>query len=122
GGLVEPTGDRVPPAHGGCLAREDEEGGLEGILRIRAVAQDAPAHAQDHRPVAADEGGEGGLVALVAEPAKQFAVGGVLSRLSRGAGAEVTHQKASLAAVHDFAPAAVLSVASPPRNGRRMIF
>src|SRR5262249_17248146 len=35
----------------GSLLDQDEEGGLEGVLRVGLVAEDAPAHPQHHRAV-----------------------------------------------------------------------
>ena len=54
---------------------QDEERGLEGVLRVLLVGQDAAADAEHERPVPADEGGERGLVADGGVPAEEFAVG-----------------------------------------------
>ena len=78
-----PVGDPVEPvARAGpagrwsaAFADQDEEGGLERVLGVVGVAEDAAADAQHHRPVPADERGERGLVAGVEEPAEQFGVG-----------------------------------------------
>src|SRR5262249_31298983 len=65
--LIEPTRNRGTVGDRGGLAREDEEGGLKGVLGIVAVPQDAPADAEDERPVPAHQSLEGGLVAGVGE-------------------------------------------------------
>ena len=60
------------------LPRQDEEGGLEGVLGMMVIAQELPADAQHHRPVSGHDGGEGGLVGRLAargEPLEQLAVG-----------------------------------------------
>ena len=59
---VEPVPDQVPRTDRGGPPGQDEEGGLEGVLGQVRVADHAAADAQDHRPVPADQGGEGRLV------------------------------------------------------------
>ena len=56
---VEPGADQFAAADGPGAAGQDEEGGLGGVLGVVDPAQDAAAHAQDHRPVAVHQGGEG---------------------------------------------------------------
>jgi hypothetical protein len=73
--LVQPAGDRFVPAQGARLARQDEEGRLKGVLGGVVVAQQPPARPQDHRPVAADQLGERGLIVRVRVPAQQLRVG-----------------------------------------------
>jgi hypothetical protein len=73
GDPVQPVGDLLPRRDGLGLRGEDEEGGLEGVLGV-VVAEQASAHAPDHRPVPFDERGEGGLVAALDEAAEQLAV------------------------------------------------
>ena len=62
-------------ADGGGIPGEEEERRLEGVLRVVPVVEHPPADGQDHRPVAPDEGLEGGLVLPVGEGAEQAAVG-----------------------------------------------
>src|SRR5262249_45254057 len=57
------------------LASEHEEGGLEGVVGVVAAAHDAAANGQDHRPVAADQRGEGRLIASGNEVGQQPRVG-----------------------------------------------
>ena len=47
------------------LLGQDQEGCLEGILRVVVVTEYGPADAQDHRPVPLHQSSEGCLVALV---------------------------------------------------------
>ena len=74
---VDPGTDRVPHPERTRPLRQDEERGLEGILRLVFVSQDRPAQAQHHRPVPLDERGEGVLGRLSAtgrEPFEQLPV------------------------------------------------
>jgi hypothetical protein len=48
---VQEIAHGLPRHDGRRLFGEDEEGDLEGVLGVMAVAQDAPADAQHHRPV-----------------------------------------------------------------------
>jgi hypothetical protein len=62
--------------HDGCgLASEDEERGLEGVLGILVVGQDAAAYTPDHRAMPPHKGREGGFVALFDEAAEEFPIG-----------------------------------------------
>jgi DNA-directed RNA polymerase subunit RPC12/RpoP len=72
---VQKAADRLALGDRVCLADEDEEGRLKGVLGVRRVFQDAPADAQDHRPVPADQRLEGVLVALGEEARQQQRVG-----------------------------------------------
>ena len=69
------------PQHGAIADRaglpdQDEEGGLEGVLRIVRVGEDPPADPEHHRPVAAEDGLEGFLVPLREEPVEELAFAG----------------------------------------------
>src|SRR5207253_490064 len=54
---------------------QDEEGRLEGVLGILLVVEHAPADAQDHRPMTADQGGEGGFVTAGGEVVQKLLIG-----------------------------------------------
>ncbi len=54
---------------------QDEEGRLEGILRILLVVQHPPTDAQNHRSVAAEQGGKGSLIMAGAEIIQKLPVG-----------------------------------------------
>src|SRR5262249_25568077 len=78
GDAVQPAADLLPRRDRGGLADEDEERGLEGVLRVVDVADDAPADVEHHRAVAAHQGREGRLIAPADEPAQQLPVRQVL--------------------------------------------
>ena len=59
---VQPARDRLAAADPPGLPGEDHEGRLEGILRVRVVAEDPPADPPDQGPVPADQGRERVLV------------------------------------------------------------
>ena len=44
--------------------RQEEESGLEGVVGVVGIVEDASADAQDHGPVATDQGLEGQLIAV----------------------------------------------------------
>ena len=75
---MQPARHRLATADRAGPASQDQERGLRSILGIVFVAQDLAADPQDHRPVAIDQGREGGLGGLVPtlnEPVEQLAVG-----------------------------------------------
>src|SRR5262249_4441271 len=69
----EPVPHHVPRPDGRRLADKDEEGGLEGVLRI-VVVEEPAAHAPHHRAVPPEESSGGRLVATLEETAHQLAV------------------------------------------------
>ncbi len=75
GHAVEPGADALARHDRVPLADEDEEGGLEGIVGVVDIAEHAPADAQDHGAVNADQGAEGRLFAQVEIALEQGAVG-----------------------------------------------
>jgi len=81
---VKPTGQGLSLANGGGLLGQDEEGGLQGVLGVVGIPQGAPADAQDHRPVTAEQRLEGGLVMAAQEGPEQGAVGFLGYRLVGG--------------------------------------
>src|SRR5262249_19730780 len=58
-GPVEPACQGAGVADGGGLAGEDEEGSLEGVLRVVGIAEYTAANAQDEPPVPPNQGSEG---------------------------------------------------------------
>ena len=76
---IQPGGEPVRIAERVRLARQDEEGGLEGVLGEVVIGEELPADAQDHRAMARHQGGEGGLggglIAAVVEPLDELPVG-----------------------------------------------
>ena len=77
GDLEKPVLERSPARERASLARQDQEGRLERVLRILLVGQHPPAHAQHHRPVPPQQPLERGHVAE-REAAEQLAVVGVV--------------------------------------------
>ena len=71
---MQPVAEDGPRSERGGLADQDEERGLEGVLGVGVVAQDAAADAQDHRAVPAHQRGEGRLVAPAEELLQELAV------------------------------------------------
>lgn len=62
---MEPRADRVALTDRAGFASQDQECGLEGILRVVLVMQDLTADAENHRAVPLDEGGEGRFSCLI---------------------------------------------------------
>jgi hypothetical protein len=74
---MEPGAQGVAHPEAAGLPDQDEEGGLEGVVRVVRVVEHAPADAEDHRPVPLDQGREGqlrGLAAAGREPLQELAV------------------------------------------------
>jgi hypothetical protein len=55
GDTVQPARQRSVLADGSHPSRQDEEGGLEGVLGVLLVPEQSPANAQHHRPVSAQD-------------------------------------------------------------------
>jgi hypothetical protein len=78
GDAVEPGGQQLALADRVGLLDQDQERGLECVLDVAGVAEQPPGDPEDHRPVPAHQGLEGGLGRLGAsggEPFEQLAVG-----------------------------------------------
>src|SRR5581483_1864202 len=72
---MQPAPDRCGVADGRGLAGQNEEGGLECVLRVRLVTEYAAAHVEHHRAVPAEEGMESGRFSSLAEPPEEIPVG-----------------------------------------------
>ena len=70
---------REQPARAECrgLAREHEERGLEGVVRVGVVAEHALADAEDEPAVPPYEGRECFLIALLHEEIEELTIGAV---------------------------------------------
>jgi hypothetical protein len=102
------------------LANQDEKRDLKGIVGIVSIAEQPPAHAQDHRGVPSQQHRESGLVAVVEESAQQLAVGcGVV--LQPCDGMAEPPRRVVVAAVVMVAPW-VLPSCSPKRGGASIFF
>ena len=77
GDAVQPGAHRLPAAHRGRPLGQDQEHGLEGVLGVRLVGHDRPAHIQYHRSVTAQERVKRRLVALLQKTREQVRVGHV---------------------------------------------
>ncbi len=55
---MKPRAQEIRTAKPVCLAGQDQEGGLEGILGGVRLVQHAPADAEDHRAMPAHQGRE----------------------------------------------------------------
>ena len=76
GHAVEPAADLLGLADRPGFSGEDKKRRLEGILRILFVAEQPPAQAEDHSPVALHEHGERQPVPTSGELLDQSRVGG----------------------------------------------
>jgi hypothetical protein len=100
GNPVEPVAQTFLVADSAGAARQHKEGGLEGVLGVVLVAEDAAAHAQDHGPVSLNQGGESGLVAVVGEALEQLTVAKTVGSFGRCQLAEVAEQNGCLGLGH----------------------
>jgi hypothetical protein len=69
-------------ADGAGLSSEEEKGCLKGVVGIVFIAEDAPADAANHRPMALNQGSKRMIVTVAAEALEQASVVG---RFDRGA-------------------------------------
>ena len=80
GHLMEPGAEGIPDPEGAGPPDQDQERGLEGILRVTRLDQDAPADPEDHRPMPLHQGREGPLGRVPPagrEPLQELAIGQV---------------------------------------------
>jgi hypothetical protein len=75
GDAVQPAAQRLAHRDRSRLAGEHEKGGLEGVLRVLLVAQDAAADTQHHRAVSAQQRLERRRIPCVAKAREQLPVG-----------------------------------------------
>src|SRR5262249_41683456 len=78
---------------------------LEGVFGVVDVAEDAPAHAQHHRPMMPNQSLEGGLIAMPDKPFEQRAIALTAMAEHRGEAAKRLNQPAFLHAVSFSEPA-----------------
>jgi hypothetical protein len=81
--LMQPRAQRIPHPKSAGFPYQDEESGLEGILRIMRVGQHSATDAQHHRPVPLDKERErlfGGKIPIGGEPFQELAVRQLLRR------------------------------------------
>src|SRR5262249_8144328 len=103
GDAVQPAAEQLAPPDGPRLAGQDEEGGLEGVLRVGSVGEHAAAGGEDHRPGPPDQGRERPLVAPGDEALQQ--PGGAEAGGDRpGDLMDVAEQRAQPAVDHEGCP------------------
>jgi hypothetical protein len=81
-GAMQEAGQRFLIAQTRDSLGQHKKCSLEHIFGVVFVAQDAPAHAQHHRPMSADQCGESDLIATVGEGGQQLFIA-LLSALLR---------------------------------------
>ena len=104
---MEPGAQRIPHPEGPGLPDQDQERRLERILGVVRVGQDAPADAQDHRPMPLDQDREGQLGRLAPigrEPLQELPVGQLADRPDVEERAELPEDSPILSDRHDWVP------------------
>ena len=71
---MEPAAQGIAGVDRARLAGQDQERGLESVLRIVVVAQDGAAGRRDHRPVPRHQGREGRAIVRCGIAAQQLPV------------------------------------------------
>ena len=71
---VQPGTECVGPAQPTRLAHQHQERGLESVVGVVTVVQQAPAHAEHHWAMPPYQRREGCLVALVGEPFEELPI------------------------------------------------
>jgi hypothetical protein len=74
GDAIQPVGEQLAAAKGRRPADENQEGGLEGVLGVGRVPQDAPADAPDHRAVPPHQDRDRRLIPAEKEALQQLLV------------------------------------------------
>ena len=97
---IEPVGDQRPRLNRRRFAEQHKERGLECILRIMVAADDTPANAPDHRPMAAHQSSKCRLLALLEVALQQLPIAESPAVSQQGPAAEVLHDLAQLTARH----------------------
>ncbi len=72
---VQPASHGIAFTQRFCLARQQQEGRLQHVFGIAGTGEQTAARPPDHRPMPAQQGGEGLAVPVAAEAAQQVAVG-----------------------------------------------
>jgi len=116
--LVEPAAQPLVAHQGRGLARQDEEGGLEGVLGAVNVVQHAAADAEDQRPVTAHQHLDGGFVAVGHEPLQQLTVRHCRRRHAADQVAEVLQQGVGMGLGHARVLGAFTAITTLLETGR----
>ncbi len=100
GNPVQPTGQRVPVLHRLDFLREQQKRGLESVLAVLGMLQDAPAHPIDHRPMPPHQRIKNDLIAGAEESFDQFPVGSVHQSLGRHPACQAAQIRAQCCRCH----------------------
>ncbi len=101
--MVQPAADRSLSPDRARLACQGEEGGLESILGILGMAEQPPADAQHHRPMAPQQQLERRRVALRYEALQQLLIAEARGR-SPGQVAQRTDRVLQTLVIHELHP------------------
>jgi hypothetical protein len=75
GHAIKPAGQRFWFADGPCFAEKNEERGLESILRIMAIMEDAATDTQNHWPMTPHQGFKRRIFTMSEERCNQLRIG-----------------------------------------------
>ncbi len=114
---MQPGAERAADPEPSGSAGQEQEYGLEGILRRVLVPQDAATGAPDHRPVPLDQGRERRLVAVIRKPFQQLLVRQTRNRPVEEQGVELPEHVAAWTDRHHHALAVSNAAASMLYNG-----
>ena len=99
---------------------QEQEGGLEGVLRVLDVPEHAPADGEHHRPVPPQQQGECFLLMPLRKPLQKLTVGLFLGSPDSGKLADVPNDQAQLRVRHESdSPGGPVTGIVPP--GGRLI-
>src|SRR5437660_354169 len=102
GNRVQPWPDGFVPAQRPGFSGQNDERGLEDIVYVRRMTQDAPAHRMDQRAMPLYQRCESGLIAPAGETLQQLAIGQRVRRFRAGNPAEVAKDKMECGGSHAF--------------------
>ena len=114
---VEPGADALPRHDCGGLADEDEKGGLEGVVGVVHVAEDAAANAEHHRSMAAHDGRKRRFLVPVEVALQQGVIGRGGGLLQHGP-SQPLQSAAHMPACHCGPSMTVVSISYLPARGR----
>ncbi len=98
---MEPTGQSGLVSQGSSITGQHEKRGLESVLGVLLMPQHAAADVQHHRPVAANEGGEGDFIAAVGESVQQLFVALLVAALQGQLAAKMADAGCQCGTTHD---------------------
>src|SRR5205823_5836083 len=117
GYFVQPVAERLRPLKGTGLLNQDEEGCLEGVLRVVLIPQHTATDAKDQRAVAAEDRLEGALVMPGGGAFEQLAVCSVLGTVQVDRRTQVVEDGFESSSRHRFPFAAAAQLPYPYQHG-----